>query len=62
MKAFPQLTAVGAWRGDGTEHSPHYGGYYTQDEVRWNKMPQPHLHVCHPKAGVGAISCICFSH
>jgi hexosaminidase len=31
--AFPQLTAVGAWRGDGTEQAPRYGGFYTQDEA-----------------------------
>ena len=41
IKAFPQLTAVGAWRGHGLAVGPQlsggpdpYGGYYTQSEVR----------------------------
>ena len=40
-QAFPQLTAVGAWRGHGLAVGPQlsggpdpYGGYYTQSEVR----------------------------
>lgn len=32
VRAFPQLTNVGAWRG-GFDGVPRYGGYYTQDEV-----------------------------
>ncbi len=51
VKAFPQLTAVGAWRGDGTEHSPDYGGYYTQDEVR-KKVPGLQLMHLHAHANV----------
>ncbi|MGY3884511.1 beta-N-acetylhexosaminidase [Aeromonas aquatica] len=41
IKAFPQLTEVGAWRGHGLAVDPQlsggaepYGGYYTQSEVR----------------------------
>ncbi len=41
IRAFPQLTEVGAWRGHGERLEPQYctgpersGGYYTQDEVR----------------------------
>lgn len=41
IKAFPQLTEVGAWRGHGLAVGPQlsggaepYGGYYTQSEVR----------------------------
>ena len=42
VHAFPQLTSVGAWRG-GRDGVPHYGGFYTQDEVsRPASAPPPH--------------------
>ncbi|MFA6233894.1 MAG: family 20 glycosylhydrolase [Bacteroidota bacterium] len=31
IRAYPELTRVGAWRGEGAQR---YGGFYTQDEVR----------------------------
>ena len=31
VKAFPRLTEIGAWRGEGAER---YGGFYTQDQAR----------------------------
>ncbi|WP_028864267.1 beta-N-acetylhexosaminidase [Psychromonas aquimarina] len=41
IKAFPELTEIGAWRGPGTALEPQfshltekYGGYYTQQEIR----------------------------
>lgn len=33
IRKYPRLTSVGAWRDD-RFYGPHYGGYYTQDEVR----------------------------
>ena len=46
IKGYPQLTEIGAWRGEGTQmprvkwlgkndpHEPYYGGYYTQEELK----------------------------
>ncbi len=47
IKRYPKLTSVGAWRGEGTEmpevkwrakakegREDHYGGYYTQEEIK----------------------------
>lgn len=46
IKGYPELTKIGAWRGEGTEmprvkwlgkndpQEPYYGGYYTQKELK----------------------------
>lgn len=41
IKAFPELTEIGAWRGPGTQLAPQfshltekYGGFYTQKEIK----------------------------
>ena len=46
VKAFPQLTAVGAWRGEG---AARYGGFYTQDQARCcRRASGPHDPCLHP--------------